>query len=1042
MESRSDQQRKCIREALLATSILTMLVLVTILQPLISPTVQAQAGADSAEVAPRRAWGPFSATFGDVQIDVNRRGIAVRVEIPREFLAGVVNGENDTHFIESDIRNDYYYYSLVDESNHWSYDWNRENSTAPCFKPNFSFRDQNAPWCAEIWNYLNGTFLNFTAPRFVRFHELNAPSIAGIYNFTLFVANETNNLGYPDFVHAWNKTLFVPVSMKPNPDFIIGNIIDCQTSETIKAKGVVYAKDSTGTVVARAYVNQTTGFFNLTGLARGQPYKTYTLEASAGLFQDSTGMFRAYSLTPYTLDSQCSGPPQTVTVSASGHSNPPPSFRLKRAPQITGPIEFFPSETNDTQIHPLIGNPLLKQAGIQALNVTVEAVDTATGNVFRDQSLSHTLSSDPASDNFTIITGSRVRYVGLNPYGTEFAGLPQGGLFRLQVWVTGYSMQSIDPFQVPSQGAKKVENVRMDFGGVIWGEIRFVRDGSLTAETPHQAEQEVGANSLFGGNVIIEAKDSDQTLRGLVMINGTHPDGTTRYESQSSLLFYVVGFSEFQNRTWAGIWNERDDGLHVVDTYTLEIFVRGYEQVGPVTVQFNGGGNRYPTNPLPVYMKRGGAIAATVSSYNNRFGTRALQSPQPWRFLNLSIPVRARVYFYGPPCAQNVCGYVERLMVVGIPNGVNRTYFNVLFTGQNWSLREIWFYSHIPTHISNATYTVNAYTLGYVQQRDASTQGAPGGPPTNAYVALLIGNGVGIIGTLLIAPRTDSTKFTSIPEHDHVIAQIFSSASLSGATPGNLTTGIRTLVMPIFGFGGMNLNNTFVGLGHFSYVEPDRTQHFDYGLDVGNYTYQIPEFGFTKHFMQLPSPLSISFSDLGYYTDPSANLIAMGWASQGDTQVNTIVNPPGDVIPLSWIRVEAFNGSISDRCSPNLSGSIDRCVYTLDGSYDGVGALFLPAGNYTFILQDITNSCKSQSETKIVNWNSPTSFSGTLNCTDPPESSPTIHNEDEPLVNPLVVPTPSLEPGWQNVPTRGDWDVRTFREGKTRKTISLEYAIS
>ena len=995
-----------------------MLILVTISQPWISPTVQAQAGTDSAEIAPRRAWGPFSATFGDVQIDVNRRGIAVRVEIPREFLAGVVYGENDTHFIESDIRNDYYYYSLVDESNHWSYDWNRENSTAPCFKPNFSFRDPNAPWCVEIWNYLNGTFLNFTAPRFVRFHGLNAPSIAGIYNFTLFVANQTNNLGYPDFVHAWNKTFFVPVSMKPNPGFIIGNITDCQTNEPIRAKGVVYAKDSSDTIVARAYVNQTTGFYNLTGLARGQ---TYILQASAGLFQDSTGVFRAYSLTPYTFDPQCLGPPQPVTVSTGGNSNPPILFRLRRAPQVVGTLKFHDARDSNpySQIQALTGHPWLTPAGIQVLNITVEVVDINTGIVYRNQSLSHTTAFDPTSDQFTILTGSRVRYVGLNPYGTEFAGLPQGGSFRLQVWVSGYAMRPIDQFSVPSQGVRNVGDVWMNSGGAIWGEIRFVRDFSLAPETPNEADLAIGPGDLFGGNILIEAKDSHQTLRGLVVVNGTLPDGTTRYRSQSSLLFYIVGFSEFHNRTWAGIWNEKDDGLKISDAYTLEVSVRGYEQIGPVTVQFNGGGYRFPSQPVAVYMRRGGAIEVGVYSYNNRFGTRALQSQQPWRFLDLSIPVRARVYFYGPLCPQNVCGYVERLMVIGVPNGVNDTYFNALFTGQNWSLRDIWFYNGMPTHISNGTYTVRAFTLGYVQQRDSTAEGSPGSPRTNAFVALLLGNGLGMIGTLFISPPPFTT-FTIIPEHDHVTAQAFSSGSLLGATPGNLTAGIPTLNLPVFGFGAMVLNTTFVGLGHFFYVQPDGSQKFDYGLDVGNYTYQIPEFGFTKHFMQLPSPLDASFTDLDLEFDSVVDLIAMGSVWHGDQNlVRTEVE--GDIVPLSWIRVEAVNGSIIDRCSTNLAGSIDRCVFTLDGSYDGIGALFLPAGTYTITLRDVAGFCLEKNVTMPVGWNSKVFFASDalLTCEDPPSPSPAAYNRSTMSAN-LSAASASL---WNPVATFSETDL-------------------
>jgi hypothetical protein len=112
---------------------------------------------------------------------------------------------------------------------------------------------------------LNGKFLNFTAPKFIRFHNLNAPSVAEIYNFTLFVANHTNSIGYPDFVHAWNRILFVPVSMSDDPASISGTICDFDTLTCpviIHDQGIVYARNVNTGQIARAYVNETSGRFN------------------------------------------------------------------------------------------------------------------------------------------------------------------------------------------------------------------------------------------------------------------------------------------------------------------------------------------------------------------------------------------------------------------------------------------------------------------------------------------------------------------------------------------------------------------------------------------------------------------------------------------------------------------------------------------------------------------------------------------------------------------------------------------------------------
>ena len=122
--------------------------------PLLIPTVRAQTVTVAGSVTPTSNALLVNST-GNVRVVITRPGIAVRIEVPREFLQGVVSGENDTHFITSNIRNDYYYYNVVDESIHWTYNWQDNASDGPCFKPGFSYYDANAPYCIEIWNYLN-----------------------------------------------------------------------------------------------------------------------------------------------------------------------------------------------------------------------------------------------------------------------------------------------------------------------------------------------------------------------------------------------------------------------------------------------------------------------------------------------------------------------------------------------------------------------------------------------------------------------------------------------------------------------------------------------------------------------------------------------------------------------------------------------------------------------------------------------------------------------------------------------------------------------
>ncbi len=935
----SKQFRDTLRASLMALLLVTLVFTGTFqgTVPNLLTYVHAKATSGVGSIAPATNWGPLFGTSGDVQININRTGIAVRVEIPREFLQGVISSENDTHFIESDIRNDYYYYSVIDESNHWTYAWRGAPSDGACFKPNFSLRDPNAPWCVEIWNYLDGKWLNFTAPKFIRFRNLNAPSVAGTYNFTLFVANRTNSIGYPDFVHAWNSTLFVPVSMSDTPASITGSICDADVLPPLVCpailhdKSIVYARKVNTGQIARAFVNQTTGRFNVTGLAPGD----YVVQASAGLVNGV-----AYSLSD----------PRAVTGIINGEHRAIGAIGLHRAPQVCGSITYQRSPGNPLG-HSLSDHPYLKtvlgSSSKLKLNITVEATDSQ-GHTYRyvNRSL------DSGSDSFRITTGSNVTYVGTDPYGTEFAGLPAVTAppykLTLNVWVTGYvqafsetvkvstAPQAGVPISCGDPGTNQVSPnpVIMLVGGVIMGTIQLWN--LVTTETPNQAKNTLNATSsepLFGGNILIEAYDHSGLLRGVV-VNGTIP---TLSGDVYSLRFYVIGFSEYANHTWSGVWDERDYGLPADQAYSLQVFIRGYEQASTSTISIPQGGN----STVTVRMVRGGLFRITVASYNNRFGSRVIQTRQPWRFLNLSIPVRARVYFYDS--GGRTVGFVERLMATGIPNGVGMNSFTVLFAGQNWSVREIWFYGFVPTHVTNDTYSIKAYTLGYVQLGPVNFPNSLTGF-SHSTVALLIANDIDITGPIFANPNL----LGNTREHTHAIGEAFGRTGLAGALPANLSAYVPTLPLPISGFGAMTnvtcnpllqCKSKFLGQGHFFYVSPDGARFFDYGLDTGNYTAQIPEFGFNFHFMQTAPPRPVSFTDLSQEQGFALNLLTMGMILVGgapNALVRGWVRPDLDtVVPLSWVQVQAINPTFS------------RLVPTLDGEYKGVGALFLPEGVYT-----------------------------------------------------------------------------------------------
>jgi len=899
----------------------------------------------------------FFGSSGNVKIDIPKSGIAVRIEIPREFLQGVVSAENDTHFIESNIRNDYYYYNVIDESNHWSYAWHGNPSDGPCFKPVFSIRDPNAPWCVEIWNYLNGKWLNFTAPKFVLFRNLNAPTVAGIYNFTLSIANRTNSVGYPDFVRAWNTALYVPVSMTYNPASLRGWICDGNVTgcPNIPSKGVVYARNVNTNQLSRAYVNQTLctlasnvncGFFNVTGLAPG----VYSIQASAGLCTAGFCNGTAYSLSTY---------PTLITVNYGESSSI--LFHLRRAPQVCGSITYQDSRYLSSIAHSLSDHPYLTGAGFKSnpsfeLNITVEATDQR-GHVFRFAAIS----ADTASDSFKISSGVGIKYVGWDPYGTEFAGLPAPedplyGAYKLnvQVWVSGYLQRDAISANVDhSPGVStdqctaslSINPIVMQTGGVLSGTLQFWNLETL--ETPDQAESSLGfppTDTLFGGNILIQVYDHSGLLRGTTVISGTLPNGQTSYAFSNSIRFYVTGFTEYYNHSRSGPWNKADNGLPADSGYFLQVYVRGYELNAMNPITLSQGANQ----TIAVRMTRGGAFRITVGSYDNRFGTRAIQAQMPWQFLNLGIPIPARVYFYSS--AGLTVGFVERPMVTG---SVSSNSLQVIFAGQNWSLRELWFFGNIPTHISNDTYTIRAYTLGYVPLRvNGVTSYNELVGFAQVFVALLIGNEIDVTVPIFADPQT----LAATREYDHAIGQVFSSR-LAGAEMANLSVNTRTLQFQIFGFGAMLLNNyTMLGQGHFFYEAPDGTRYFDYGLDIGNYTAQLPEFGFTAHFLQvLPTP-AVQFRDLFLESGVFLKVYAMGKIMQNGLITGWNVNPPWTIAALSWAQVQASNSSYF------------RSVPTFDGQYAGVGALQLPAGVYNVTFSNVL----FQSKTKLnfqVQWN-------------------------------------------------------------------------
>ena len=399
--------------------------------------------------------------------------------------------------------------------------------------------------------------------------------------------------------------------MAYNPGSISGNICDAGTGQgaplacnPIRGKGIVYAMQcpaapticstKNANIVARAYVDQSKcksgscGLFNLTGLAPGN----YLIEGSAGA---DNGI--AYSLTNYGYPNLTPIPFQVTPLPSNPNSNIGNALPLRRAPLVCGLIQYYSNTNSITPIRSLKDNPYLIAAGFESnitsnlkynqkynLSITVEGTDPS-GHVFRFQGNS---SDTTAGDLFNLTTGVGVKYVGADPYGTEFAGLPAPeDLSLLQytlsvsVWVSGYIQpltetalvwQSPGPTPpscsspLPAGSFTVSPNpIRVQMGGLITGTLQFCGTfpPSCTLESPHNASASLpihrtntsldnGTDSLFGGNVLVEAFDGSGLLRGITVINGTWPNGTTSYRYSTSLRFYMIGFSEYYNHSLSG----------------------------------------------------------------------------------------------------------------------------------------------------------------------------------------------------------------------------------------------------------------------------------------------------------------------------------------------------------------------------------------------------------------------------------------------------------------------------------------------------------
>lgn len=828
-------------------------------------------------IKPSKNTSIFFNTVGDIRITIEEPGVAIKIFTPREFLRG--RSENETSFVFSDISNDYYYYSVKDLSLHYPY-------------------NENAPYSIEIWNppkYTSptcvGKYYNFTAPKFVLMEELKAPNIAGLYNFSLFIAqnmvlDKWNRL-VPDFPENPSTVLQVHVNMREDSGHIYGYIWDGGIDNAIKTKGVVYAIEETSGVKGRAFVNRMTGFFNITGLYEG----SYRIEGSAGLFPD-TGF--AYSPTI-----------RSPIIVNRGLGTNVGTFILNRGAIINGTIEYV--DEYNTPIKPL-ESPYLQQLGIQILNYTVEAYDL-NGRIVASQTFT---SQNNQEEKYSLIIRNGGEHISYPSLGSEYSGFGEGS-YLIRVWVFGFIQPeeerivvTIPAFSGYFGTMVNSLKIHLPYGGIISGKIKLTNGLTNQLETPRQGEiQNFGTRygTKFGGNILVELYNGKGVLRGFVLLNRTLANGTSSFSDYSNgentelLRFHILGFSDYYNQSYRGNWkigsfpgsSPWDYGLEA-DTYFIKVWMRGYglKESNPPSIILRESGSAVNSANVTVTMVRGGGIASTISSMTTKPGTRHPQALARWRFFDYCPYPYIRLYVYSE---EKIVGYADNQLKPGVI-GVSDTTVKMNFTGHNWPLYKLISLGYRPSWLDKGTYILKAFTWGYVQTRDENLY-IPISTVGNTGFSLQLGSNI-IVSTVLMS----NNLFVSLPENTTVEIQTFREGSLEGVEIRNAESGSSSFRFTIHGF---------FGRGHFFFVDRNGKRWFDYGLDTGNYTVFIPDFrhtgsGIERIFYQ-ETEVSEPLLDLQFGVSVYFHLermIKIFGVINGETGIG-----PPFTIPLVWVSVTA-----------------------------------------------------------------------------------------------------------------------------------------
>ncbi|KON28139.1 hypothetical protein AC481_02550 [miscellaneous Crenarchaeota group archaeon SMTZ-80] len=801
------------------------------------------------EVTPSKSWGVFF-----------HSGLAVKILVPREFLEGFA--ENDTSFLNSTITNDYFYYLVLDEASYYPYKY-------------------YSPYRVEVHS---PDYVTFSPPQKVFFKNILAPSMAGTYNFTVYTATSLNSSGLPDFKGAIIENLTIPVSMREDPGFISGMIVDPEFQVPITAEGIIYAKEVNTDKMAMAYVNYTTGSFNITGLYAGD----YLLSGSAS-YCSITGY--AYITTEYSRFINISKAANITNI----------IFPLQRGVKIDGFLKYFSASSPGTPMRSIMDNAWFGKAGIQYLNYTVEAYDEYNNLVAEYVGISQ---GDKTWDPYWL---NGTRYSGFGP-----------GWYSLKVWAFGYVHKEKESTYIPLPEQIQSQNISLVNGGSITCVLTL-------PQTPRKLEEYISGMSsgaLLGGNVLAEAYDEQGVLKGVTLMNYTYANETVAYADETKIRFYILGFSDFYNKTYSGVWIKKDYGLEDGDYY-IRVFLKGFLQEKDIRVTITAGSN----STASIKCIPGGVLTILVESVEINPSTKTAH-PLNWTFPGRFL----RVWMDGSSAVGR--GEIFDLHTDDLQlNWTTQTYWykvtptnaTIWYCGNNWSLRHIIHYGAVPSALSSGEYSLRANTYGYIQENSAivkfeiPSEFELADIPTIVRAYIRLQRGPGIEGRIIfmredLNVQLEEKVFLNIKIKDNY-------GRIKGIQIGTAKPGAYFSDFSIFGY----YNYTPSGYKlptHFYYVTASGFRVKDYGMEPSTINIKVDEVGFDTRFLQT--------KDVKLTLDTVYEIKSIFMEIDEMGMVFGVVkgrNSTDGLIPLSWVKVS----------------SDERYITSLDGNF----RLFLVGGTHT-----------------------------------------------------------------------------------------------